>query len=123
MKLLIRIVLIFLFTYLLSFYAPWWIIFAVSFLVGFFIYGHPFNAFLAGFLGGGILWLSYSWYLDLNTNSILTNKIVALFPFEDPFTLIALSGLVGGLSAGFGALSGNSFRGLFIKKQKKSFYS
>jgi len=123
MKLIARIIIILAASYLLSFYAPWWILMIISFLVGFSIYGGGFTVFLSGFLGGGLLWLSYSWYLDYQTQSILSEKIVNLFPFDDKLYLIILSGLIGGLASGFAAITGNSLRLIFVKKKSKSFYS
>ena len=123
MKLLLRIILIISLTYFASMYAPWWIIIVISFLVSFVLYGNGFNNFISGFLGGGILWLCLAWYLDFSTNSILSEKIVQLTPFEDPFMLIMSTGLIGGLAAGLGAITGNSFRLLFVKKKTKGFYN
>lgn len=111
------------FTFVLSFYLPWWIIVIVSFLAGFLLYGSGFSVFLSGFLGGGILWLGYAWVLDVKTNAILSEKIVKLFPFSDPFYLIILSGFIGAMMSGLGGLTGNSFRWIFMKKKSKSFYS
>ena len=123
MKLIFRIILIGVLSYFLSLYAPWWVIIMISFLIGFTMYGNSFNVFISGFLGGGILWIGYAWFLDITTNSILSEKIVKLFPIDDPFLLIIAAGLIGGFSAGFGALSGNSFRLMFTKKKKKGFYN
>ncbi len=123
MKLLFRIILIISLSYLASLYGPWWVLIAVSFLVSFGLYGNGFNVFISGFLGGGILWLCYAWFLDSSTKSILSEKIVQLFPFEDPFMLIIATGIIGGLAAALGAITGNSFRLLFVKKQNKGFYN
>lgn len=123
MKLIIRLVLIIALTWFLSFYLPWWIVIPVAFVIGAVIGGTGINAFISGFLGAGLLWLVYSWYLDIQTDSVLTEKILNLFPFDDKILLIIASGLIGGLCGGFGALSGNSFRKLFLKSKPKSFYS
>lgn len=123
MKLISRIILIIAFSYLLSLYLPWWILMVVAFIVGFSIPGHGINVFIAGFLGGGLLWMSYAWYIDLKTEAILSNKIVQLFPFQDAIFLLILTGVIGALAGALGALSGNSFRQLFLKKKQKSFYS
>lgn len=123
MKLIVRIILIVVLSYLLSIYFPWWVLVIMSFIVGFVIYGGGFTVFLSGFLGGGLLWLSYAWYLDYRTNSILSEKIIHLFPFEDNFFLIIVSGVIGALAGGFGAITGNSFRLLFEKTKSSSYYS
>ncbi|RED97539.1 hypothetical protein [Marinoscillum furvescens] len=123
MKLIARLILVMILTYFLSFYMPWWIVFVVTFLTGFIIHGSGINVFIGTFLGAGLVWMLYAWYLDYNTASILSQKVIQLFPFDDPMMLIITSGLVGGLCGGFGGLSGNSFRQLFLKKKQKSFYS
>lgn len=123
MKLLARLLLVMILTYFLSLYLPWWVVFAVSFLVGFTIHGNGLNVFIASFLGAGLVWMLYAWYLDINTQRILSEKVVELFPFEDAMLLIVATGLIGGLCGGFGGLTGNSFRQLFLKKKQKSFYS
>lgn len=123
MKLIIRILLITILAYFLSFYMPWWVLIAISFIVGFLLPGHSLNLFISGFLGGGLLWMTQAWYLDVKTQSILSAKVVNLFPFDDSFLLIVITGIIGALCAAFGCLSGNSFRQLFMKKKTKSFYS
>lgn len=123
MKLIARILLILVFSYMLSFYLPWWILLVIAFLAGFALPGNGINIFISGFLGGGLLWMTYSWYLDFKTESILSQKVVGLFPVDDHFLLILASGIVGALCGAFGCLAGNSFRQLFMKKKKKSFYS
>ena len=123
MKLIARILLIIILSYLLSLYFPWWILMVVAFVVGFSIPSNGINLFIAGFLGGGLLWMSYAWYIDIKTESILSNKIVALFPFNDSIFLLILTGIIGALAGALGIISGGSFRQLFMKKKQKSFYS
>jgi len=102
---------------------PWWILILISFVVGFIIYGNGFNVFVSGFLSGTALWLTYAWFLDFMTESILSAKLVLLFPVDESFMLIVVSGIIGGLAAGLGATTGNSLRLLFVKKKKKGFYN
>ncbi|WP_258097987.1 hypothetical protein [Marinoscillum pacificum] len=123
MKLIARIILILSVSYLSALYLPWWSLIVVAFLVGFGIPGNGINQFIAGFLGGGLLWMTYAWLIDVQTESILSEKIVKLFPLDDPIFLLVLTGLLGAIAGALGALSGNSFRQLFMKKKQKSFYS
>ena len=106
-----------------SFVLPWWNLMIVGFLVAFMLPGNNFNALLSGFLGGGILWLVMAWKIDIETASIMSKKIVQLFPVNDSNMLVILTGLIGGVATGLGAFTGNSFRQLFLKKKEKSFYS
>ncbi|MFT6867862.1 MAG: ABC-type iron transport system FetAB permease component [Cyclobacteriaceae bacterium] len=123
MKLAIRLLLIGSLTYILSIHAPWWTLFVITFVVTFFIHGSGLNAFISGFLGVGIVWIAIAWYLDFKSEHVFSDKIVQLFPVDQSIYLVVISGLIGGICGGFGSLTGNSFKQLFIKKQKKSFYS
>ncbi|MFT6854417.1 MAG: hypothetical protein ACJA0X_000380 [Cyclobacteriaceae bacterium] len=123
MKLIFRIIIIALFTYLMSFYFPWWVGMVIAGVVSILIYSSGISAIIAGFLGVGSIWFGYSFFLDNSSNSFFSEKIVELFPFNDPVMLIVLSGIIGGVSGGFGALAGHTFKGLFVKKKSKSLYS
>ena len=109
--------------FLCSMYLPWWTLLMISALLGFLITGNNFNVFLSGFLGIGLLWLITAWKVDIETSSIISSKMIRNFPFDDINLLIVLTGFLGGCIGGFGAMTGNSFRQLFIKKKEKSFYS
>ena len=61
------------------------------------LHGNGFNVFISGFLGGGLVWLVYAWYIDTKTNSILSAKVVELFPFEDKIFLVIAAGVIGAL--------------------------
>lgn len=123
MKFIIRLILIAGLSYLLPFYFPWWILIVIGLSIGLILPGNGWNLFNAGFLGGGLVWLGYAIKLDYETQSIMTNKLLNLVGLSDPLLLLLGSGLIGGLSTGLGALTGSSFRQIFIKKKKTSFYS
>ncbi len=108
---------------IVSFILPWWGLMVVAFLITFLMPGNNFNAFLSGFLGAGLVWMVMAWKIDVETASIMSQKIVQLFPVNDTNMLVIITGLIGGLSGGLGAFTGNSFRQLFLKKKEKSFYS
>jgi hypothetical protein len=123
MKFIFRLILIAVLGYFLPFYLPWWILFVVAFSVGALIPGNGFNVFNAGFLGGGLVWMGLSFKIDMETNSILSEKMVELFPIADATFLLIAAGIIGALVGGFGAITGNSLRQIFMKKPKPSFYS
>jgi len=118
-----RLLLIALASLLTALFMPWWSLIVVAGIASFILPGNNFNAMLSGFLGAGLLWLVMAWKVDIETASIMSQKIVQLFPVDDTNTLILITGLIGGLSAALGAFTGNSFRQIFIKKKEKSFYS
>ena len=123
MQFIIKILIITLLGYLCSMFMPWWTLIIMTALVTFVIPGNNFNAFLSGFLAIGLLWLIMAWKTDIETESVISSKVVVLFGKEDVNILILATGLVGALAGGLGAFTGNSFRQLFLKKKEKSFYS
>ncbi|MEO9967085.1 MAG: hypothetical protein ABJF11_14900 [Reichenbachiella sp.] len=120
---LFRLLLIAVFTYLLALISPWWSTIFCAALVAFFLPGNNFNAFLSGFMGVGLVWMVMAWKVDIETASIMSAKMVELFPVDDSNMLIIVAAIVGGFAGALGAFSGNSFRQLFIKKKEKTFYN
>ncbi|MEP2026880.1 MAG: hypothetical protein ABJH98_08845 [Reichenbachiella sp.] len=123
MLFLFRLILISVVTYLLALVAPWWSAILCAAVITFFLPGNNFNAFLSGFMGVGLIWMVMAWKVDVETNSIMSQKMVELFPVDEVNMLIIISGVIGGLAGALGAFSGNSFRQIFIKKKEKSFYA
>ena len=123
MKFIIRILLIAGVSYLFSMFLPWWGIALAAAMASFVLPGHGFNVFVSGFLGVGLLWMSYAWKTDVETGSIISEKIVQLFPVNDVSLLIIGTGVIGGLVGAFSGLTGSTFRQIFIKKKQKSYYN
>ena len=122
MKFIVRLIVISLSCFITAQFMPWWSIIVCSILISFLVPGNNFNAFLSGFLGVGLLWLIMAWKIDIETASIMSSKIVQLFPVSDANMLVILTGVLGGLVGGFSAYTGNSFRQIFMKKKKVSLY-
>jgi len=101
---------------------PWWS-FAITTLAVFTaIPQHPGKSFLAGFISIFCLWVVLAIKIDLANEHILSAKIAAILPLNGNYTLlILLTGIVGGLVAGFSALSGSLLRKAMISKKKKTF--
>lgn len=123
MKVILRILLIGTLAYFAPYILPWWSLALLAGLVGFLLPGHGLNSFISGLLAGGGAWLFLAWRIDQGTNSILSSKMVQLFPISDPIYLVIISGLIGGIVAAFGSLTGTSFRQIFIKKKSRSLYN
>ncbi|NQW28147.1 MAG: hypothetical protein HQ474_09575 [Flammeovirgaceae bacterium] len=119
MKFIFKIVLIALFSYLLPFYLPWWSISISAGIICFLIPQRSFDSFNSAIIGSGLTWLTMTYQIDQNTNSFLSTKIASLMSLSDPIILIYLTGIIGALIAGFGALTGNTLR-VLITKNKKS---
>lgn len=124
MKLILRIFIIGLLTYFLSPYSVWWTGMAVAFIVTFVSPSSSLNAFVAGFLGIGLVWMGFAFVLDTANAAVFSSKVAAIMsPFDSSTKLIMLTGAVGGLSGGFAALSGTLLKDLVAKPKKKSLYS
>jgi len=89
-------------------YLPYWWTFAIlAFLVALLVHQKPTKAFISGFLGIFILWAGLAWWIDLKNESVLSSKIALLLPLSgSSLLLILVTGIIGGLVAGFAALSG-----------------
>lgn len=122
MKLIIRIILIAIVGFFASSMIGWWVLIPVAFLISFFLYGNNFASFLSGFLGGGLLWMGYAWKIDTETNQIMSNQMASILTLSDPIFLVLITGVIGALIGGFGSLSGNNFRLIFVKKKKSGLY-
>ena len=110
MKLSLKVILIAGLSFFMQQVLPWWVIAPVAFLVATSIKSSGFSDFMAGFLGVGLLWMAMAWWIDLETDSILTQKIAVLFNVGKAYVIILVTGLTGGIVGGFGALSGHFLR-------------
>ena len=123
MKLIIRIIAIGVLTYFVSPFGSWWMAMVSSFLICFMLPSSGLIAFIAGFLGVGLVWLGSAWDLDVENSSAFSSRIAEVMQMGKPLILILFSGAIGGISGGVAAITGSSFRKVFAKKPKKSFYS
>ncbi len=123
MKFLLKLILIAIFTYIFEQFLPWWSIAFAAFIVGMIFKSKGLNAFLAGALGVGLVWLWIAWRIDYETNSILTMKIAGIFQLENKNLLIAITVLLGSIIGAFSAWSGYNFRSLFERKPQRGYYS
>ena len=83
---------------------PWWSMAIGSFLVGFVFSNTAGRSFLIGFISIGLLWLGLALYVDVSTQSILTEKVAQLFPANLFLMTTLIGGLVGGLASMTGSL-------------------
>lgn len=96
-------------------YAPWWIIAPIAFAVALLIPQQPWKSWVTGFLAVFFTWGIIAFWIDSNNLSLLSTRIGELIGVgQKPFLLVLLSGLTGGLVAGFAALSG-----FYLRTSKK----
>jgi len=95
-----------------------WGLAIVTFVINVAIRTKPIPSILSGFLGAGLLWLGYAFYLDYTTQSIMTDKIADIFKTSGD-NLLLIIGLLGAIIGGLSGYVGYSFYKLFEKKKRK----
>jgi hypothetical protein len=117
MKFFISTILIAVLSFAACLYFPWWVIAVAGFVVAFAIPQKAGLAFLSGFLALFILWAGMSFYISSANGHLLAHKIAVLFiKVDNPIALIFVTGMLGGLVAGFASLSGRLFRKILLAK-------
>lgn len=111
MKFIVSLIL----TALLSFAAcllfPWWSIAVAAFVVAALIPQKPGKAFITGFISLFVLWGGLSFWISYNNEHILAGKVAMLIlKMDSRYILIVATAIIGGLVAGFAALSGSFLR-------------
>ena len=101
---------------------PWWCIAPIAAVIAWFIAENGWKAFFGGLLGGFLLWYASAWMSDSSNNGMLSAKVGQLFMGVQGGQLLLASGLLGGLLAGFGALTGKMARDMLVKPSRKRNY-
>jgi hypothetical protein len=116
MKFFITILLIAALSFAACLFLPWWVIAITAFIVAFAIPQKAELAFLAGFTALFILWAGMSFYMSSANGNLFVHKMSILFlKMDNPTVLYILTGLIGGLVAGFGSLSGRLLKKMMVK--------
>ncbi len=112
MKFLVAIVLTALLSFISGIYIQWWWFFAVvAFVVALLVHQKAGKAFLAGFLSLFLLWGGLAFWIDMKNNSVLSAKMAQVLPLGgSSILLILITGIIGGLVAGFAAMCGSYLR-------------
>lgn len=112
MKSFPRFLLIVILSYVGGLYTPWWWIVAVAaFLVAILIPLPPLRSFLNAFIAVFLLWLAITFFVDVQNDHILANRMSELIlKTRHPIVIGIISALIGGITAGLGGLSGSYLR-------------
>lgn len=119
MKILLHVILIALATYFAEMFFPWWIAAVCAFIVLALLPTSSTRAFLAGFLGVGLLWFAGALLYSIQTDFILTAKVASLLQVSNSVVLIVLTAVLGGIVGGMGALSGNHLNKLLHQPSRR----
>jgi len=111
MKFFISIILIALTSFAVCLYLPWWSITIVALVVAIIIPQKPLVSFFAGFIAVFLLWLILSFIISNANDHILAQKVsMLILKSSNPALLILITGFIGGIVAGLGALTGSFIR-------------
>ena len=111
MRLTSAVITVIILSAILENFLPWWIIAPVALIVSYLFKLNWHEAFLAGFLGLFILWAGMAFFIDHSNEHILSSKIsVLILKSSKPLVLVIITGIIGGLVAGFAALAGSYLR-------------
>jgi hypothetical protein len=96
---------------------PWWGIIPVCICIGFSTATVNHSPFLAGFIALFLIWAGYAWYIDIQNESILSTRVIRLFPVpHHSYILILITGFLGAFLGGMATLTGHTFRRLIQKE-------
>ncbi len=100
--------------FLLSLFLPWWSVMVAGFITGLLISLKKVSVFLVPFFAILLFWSISAFILSNGNDFILAKKIAVLLPLGgNPYLLIVLTGIIGGLAAGVAAILGKQTRMLF----------
>ena len=116
MKFIASLLLTALLSYALCLFLPWWSVAIAAFIVALAIHQKGWKAFVAGLLAVFLLWVGLSFTISTANNDVMAHKVSVLFIKQDNVNLLfLLTGLLGGIVAAFGALTGSLARRVFTK--------
>ncbi len=108
--------LIFLGSFILHFFFPWWICALVAFLAAFWQAKSAGQAFAIGGAAVGLLWSLTASFWHFASQGILSDKVAGMLNLPNGGALTAILVLIAGFVGGNAALSGYLVRSLFNKK-------
>lgn len=111
MKFFAALIITILLAFISGLFLPWWGIAIAAMLAAIVVRQKAGFAFLSGFFALLLLWSGLSYWIDSENESILSVRIAELLGIGDnSFLLILITGVVGGLVAGFAAMTGSYLR-------------
>ncbi len=91
----------------LGYIFPWWIIAPLAFGIAYFFEEKPGKSFLLSFLTIFLYWGVFAFYIDLQNDSILSNRMSnMILKMDGSLLMILITALIGGLVAGVAGLTG-----------------
>lgn len=103
--------------YVLSLVLPWWSVMTAALATSLFIPLKKAAVFFIPFLAILLFWFVFSFILSRGNDFILAKRIAVLLPLGgNPYVLMLVTGIIGGLAAGIVAVFGKQL-GLVLKSK------
>lgn len=103
---------------ILSQFLPWWSVMGASFITALAFSLKKIAVFFVPFIAIMVFWVVYSFWLSNANDFILAKKIAVLLPLNgNAYLLILVTGIIGGIAAGFSAVFGKQCSLLITKKK------
>jgi len=103
-------------SFISSFLLPWWAVAVIAFLAALFIGKTSGKVFWSGFGAIFVLWVILALMKSLPNDNVLAGRVIQLFPLPHQWILLLLiTALIGGLVGGLAALSGVLTKRAFSK--------
>jgi hypothetical protein len=96
--------------FLLSYFIGWWMLPIATAIVSFYFKTPTGTAFVMGSATGTLLWVAYSNFLNHANGGQLSGMLSETFQMPNGAMLATITGLIGGLLGGFGAMTGSLAR-------------
>ncbi|GAA4280125.1 hypothetical protein [Gaetbulibacter aestuarii] len=114
---LVHFILVIVIAIILGPFFPWWSVMLAGFLSGLFMPLKKAAVFFIPFLAIALLWMIQAFIISSANDFTLAKKIAVLFPLGgNPYLLILVTGIVGGLAAGVAGILGKQCHAVFISK-------
>ena len=118
-KNILNFILTIVFAIILSQFLPWWAIMVAGFLSSLIIQLTRLSVFFVPFFAITLLWMALALSLSSTNDYILAKKIGVLLTIGDnPYLLILITGLIGGIAAGVAAVFGKQISSLLKTNSK-----
>jgi hypothetical protein len=101
--------------------APWWAIAPFSAVAAFFLAQTAGSAYAVAFSAGTLLWYGTAMFYNVPNAGLLATKVGQVFQGLKSWQLLTVTGMLGGVLAGFGALTGFYFRTLFVSSKTQRY--
>jgi len=103
--------------YVLSLVLPWWSVMTAALATALFIPLKRTAVFFVPFFAIVLFWMVYSYLMSSGNDFTLAKRIAILLPLGgNPYMLMLVTGLIGGLAAGIAAIFGKQMS-LMLKRK------